>query len=152
MDSEQLLLSDNSTWSTGIAEYFSDFEYDGFSLLVAIQFSFGKDNPPALGLLDTASTWVVFSKKIIEDFNIQIDEDFAIKEKINTPRFGLIDGYLHRLPLKIIAETGKSLFIDATCFISDQWQGPPVIGWKGCLERIKFALDSSIDRFYFSGW
>ncbi len=45
---------------------------------------------------------------------------------------------------------GYSLEIDSPCFISDEWQGPPVIGWKGCLGRIRFAIDPSKDRFYFS--
>jgi hypothetical protein len=38
---------------------------------------------------------------------------------------------------------------EATFFVSPDWPGPMVIGWKGCLEWIRFALDPGEDAIYF---
>lgn len=66
-------------------------------------------------------------------------------------RFGIISGWTERIPLLLPAEAGDDAEIDATWFISEDWLGPLVIGWKGCLERIRFALDPAEDSFYFAG-
>lgn len=101
-----------------------------------------------IGLLDTASTWVVLAKDMLLYSGSDLERSVLSQEKISTP-FGTFRGYLERLPLSITAESGDSLQIEATCFISEDWPGPPVIGWKGCLERIRFAIDPSLNRFYF---
>ena len=40
--------------------------------------------------------------------------------------------------------------MDATWFVAPDWPGPSVIGWRGCLERMRFALDPGEEAFYFS--
>lgn len=64
-------------------------------------------------------------------------------------RFGLLTGSLGRLTIRFDAADGDSLAIDATCFCSEGWLGPMVLGWKGCLERLRFGLDPSDEAFYF---
>lgn len=99
-------------------------------------------------MLDTASTWVVLSKDLLLYAEVELERGGLTEEKIST-RLGTFRGYLERLPLSITAESGDSLQIEATCFICEDWPGPPVIGWKGCLERIRFAIEPSLNRFYF---
>jgi hypothetical protein len=48
-----------------------------------------------------------------------------------------------------LATDGEPLSVDAICFTSESWPGPFVIGWKGCLERMRFGLDPSEEAFYF---
>lgn len=144
----QLFKEDRSQWSVGYSGYFPDFRYNNHNLLVGIKFSFGEKYTNIYGLLDTGSEWVVFSKELVDNFGIELEENPDLLKTIHT-RFGSITGYLNRLPLTIIAENGNSLPMQATCLISDHWYGPPVIGWRGCLERIRFALDPSLDIFYF---
>ncbi|MBN2366249.1 MAG: hypothetical protein JXL67_08770 [Calditrichaeota bacterium] len=144
----ELRSQDGSYWNTGSCQFYSDYPYGSFNLLVAIQFSLGKSFPKVPGLLDTASRWVVFSREFLESMGIPFIEQNSTVEKMHT-RFGLIEGFIDRLSLEIVADKGNSISIDSTCFISQDWPGPPVIGWKGCLERIRFALDPSVDRFYF---
>jgi hypothetical protein len=48
------------------------------------------------------------------------------------------------------ASEGRPLTIQATCFVSADWPGPMVIGWKGCLERIHFGFDTTLELFYFA--
>ena len=57
---------------------------------------------------------------------------------------------MERIPVRFAAEEGNSLEVEATWFLSEDWIGPPVIGWKGCLERIRFALDPAEEPFYFA--
>jgi hypothetical protein len=54
------------------------------------------------------------------------------------------------IPSEFEADEGSPLAVEATWFVADGWPGPIVIGWKGCLERMRFALDPSADAFYFA--
>jgi hypothetical protein len=67
-------------------------------------------------------------------------------------RFGTFAGDLERIPLHLPAEEGELLTVDATWFVCEDWPGPTVLGWKGCLERIRFAFDPSEETFYFGAW
>lgn len=55
------------------------------------------------------------------------------------------------MPSPFLRVKGKSMTVEATCFVSAAWPGPLVIGWKGCLERMRFALDPDDEFFYFAG-
>jgi hypothetical protein len=39
--------------------------------------------------------------------------------------------------------------VEATFYISEQWDGPPVIGWGQCLELLPFAIDPRQHEEYF---
>jgi hypothetical protein len=62
----------------------------------------------------------------------------------------VLSGRLERVPLSFVADIGVPLDVEASCFVSEEWPGPMVIGWKGCLDWIRFALDPSEDAFYFA--
>jgi hypothetical protein len=99
-------------------------------------------------LIDTASQWCVLPAKIAADLGYEAE----IEESVTWlhTRFGAISGSLVRIPLLFRAEEGGDLTVEATWFISEDWPGPPVLGWKGCLERICFALDPGEESFYFA--
>jgi hypothetical protein len=65
-------------------------------------------------------------------------------------RLGAVTGRLERIPITFLPREGEEVTIEATWFISLDWPGPTVIGWKGCLERMRFALDPNDDSFYFA--
>lgn len=44
----------------------------------------------------------------------------------------------------------KVVVPDATCFLSPEWQSPMVIGWKTCLESMRFGLDPTQDLIYYA--
>ena len=54
------------------------------------------------------------------------------------------------MSLTFAASEGQPLTIQATCFVSTEWPGPMVIGWKGCLERMRFGFDTTAELFYFA--
>jgi hypothetical protein len=64
-------------------------------------------------------------------------------------RLGTIGGQLIRLPLSLIADEGASLDLKATFFVSRDWRGPTFLGYVGLLDRLRVALDSPANLFYF---
>jgi hypothetical protein len=62
-----------------------------------------------------------------------------------------LTGRRARLLTSFPAVEGDELTIDAAWFIPDNWAGLIVIGWSGCLEGFRFALDPTPDNehFYF---
>jgi hypothetical protein len=101
-------------------------------------------------LLDTASEWCVLPPGLATELADDL-EVIVAPTHLHT-RFGLITGSLGRLTVRFPAADGEPLAVDATCFTSESWPGPMVIGWKGCLERMRFGLDPSEEAFYFGTW
>jgi hypothetical protein len=62
-------------------------------------------------------------------------------------------GFLHRIDVTIRAERGTEISVDATAFVPELgagvWDLPSFIGWTGCLERFRFAIDPLDETFYF---
>lgn len=102
-------------------------------------------------MLDTGAPYVICAPSIAN--GLGLDPKAAIKPTRLFVRGTSVDGALHRLNLTIRAEQGKELTINAVVFVPDQtasWPGlPSVIGLEGCLEWVRFALDTSTDTFYF---
>jgi hypothetical protein len=59
------------------------------------------------------------------------------------------------LSLDFTAEEGQPLTVEATVFVPElkpyqEWGDfPSIIGLNTCLERLRFAIDPSQDKFYF---
>lgn len=64
-------------------------------------------------------------------------------------RLGTLSGELLRVPLTLIADEGLSLDLEATFFISRDWRGGTFLGYTGLLDRLRIALDSPANLFYF---
>ena len=70
-------------------------------------------------------------------------------------RLGRISGSLYRINISLLAEEnhGYDLTVESSIFVSKDWDGPIVLGYRGFLERIRFALDPGVipgeQRFYF---
>ncbi|MBN1484372.1 MAG: hypothetical protein JXA37_06580 [Chloroflexia bacterium] len=63
-------------------------------------------------------------------------------------------GELHRLSLVLKAQDGESVALEVTAFLprlrpGETWNLPPFLGLRGCLERLRFAVDPASDTFYF---
>jgi len=102
---------------------------------------------PVFALFDTASEWCVLPGELAEQLGI----DWATNPQIRLhSRFGLLPGALVRASVSFPAEAGQETSVDATWFVSSEWTGPAVLGWKGALERIRFAVDPVDETFYFA--
>ncbi len=58
-------------------------------------------------------------------------------------------GRLGRRQIGVEADDGEAPLLYVPVFSSDEWPGPNVIGWKGCLERLRVGLDATSGWFYF---
>jgi hypothetical protein len=106
-----------------------------------------------LAVLDTGGVYLVCTPEIGRE--LKLDPLSAINlepEAINIRGFK-IHGNLHLLNLTILASDGNSLGLQVTAFVPNAdeiWLNLPCfLGWQGCLERLRFAIDPSSDTFYF---
>lgn len=130
---------------TGRTGYLADYAEGPHQLFVAIECLVGDYSVNAL--LDTGSQWCILPARIAAAMAEGGASD-APREQMST-RFGTITGRLLRLPLALVAEEGETLDVEAMWFVSIEWPGPAIIGWKGCLERVRFALDPTEEQLYF---
>lgn len=103
-------------------------------------------------MLDTGGPYIVCNPSMAQWLGL--DPAAALEPKNLLIRGMKIRGWLHRLDLTLRAEEGYELIIDATAFVpsveEEQWPGlPNIIGLEGCLERVRFAFDTSDETFYF---
>jgi len=133
----------------GWGRYHAELNVDPHRLLVAIHCIVDGLPLASFGLLDTAAEWCVLPSDAVA--TLELDPAAGERVRLET-RFGLFAGGLQRIPLTFVATEGQALTIDATWFVAADWSGPLVLGWKGCLERMRFALDPAEERFYFGLW
>jgi hypothetical protein len=132
---------------TGRSVYGADVANGTHRLFVAVTCQIGTHPDRFDGLLDPAAEWCVLTPRIARDLSLLSDTGEG-DTRLHS-RFGTITGDLIRIPLIFPSVEGEKVTVDATWFVSADWPGPLVIGWKGCLERLRFALDPGDESFYF---
>ena len=95
--------------------------------------------------VDPATPWVILHSEISAEIGLRAS---STEVELRTVA-GLMRGSLERLPIRLVAEQGDSLEIDATVFVCDEWQRENFLGYSGFLERIRFAVDPTSKKFYF---
>ena len=130
----------------GRSRYLTDVEQDAHFLLVAVPCRV-ENGPPTLALLDTASEWCLLAWPLAEECGC-VGGTGELPIRLHT-RFGLIVGWLERLTLRLLAAEGEPIELEGTWFVSPDWDGPTVLGWRAGLERFRFTLDPAEDWFYF---
>jgi len=122
-------------------------------LPIGIRCHIGSLEETDIALLDTGAEWSVIggeTAKILED---ELDSPF-VSFAMST-RLGRISGSLHRINICLLAEGNLShdLTVESSVFVTREWEGPIVLGYRGFLERIRFALDPGVapgeQMFYF---
>lgn len=103
-------------------------------------------------MLDTGAPYIICNPSMAG--RLAVDPSAAIDKITLNIRGHPVIGTLHRLDLTLRAEHGDEIIIDATAFVPnsriDFWPGlPSIIGLEGCLERVRFAFDTSDETFYF---
>jgi hypothetical protein len=140
--------------SFGKTQYFADHEGTFGRLFIAVLCYVEEIDEPVIALLDTASEWCMMPS----DIALSLGHDLGAggDTRIHTRR-GILTGRLEIVPLEFRAddlnapgEQPVTLRVDATWFLSEDWPGPAVIGWKGCLERMRFGVDPGHDLFCFA--
>jgi hypothetical protein len=102
---------------------------------------------PLLAVVDTAAPWCIFEPVVAE--GLVRNSPPILRQTVLSTRLGMIQGALYREMLRIPAEEGEPLDVEATVFLSPDWRGPNFIGYQGLLQRIRFAVDPEENLFYF---
>ncbi len=100
-----------------------------------------------LALVDTGGHFFIPSPDVLASIRKDLTDSFD-RTSLMTAQ-GRIHGELYRHHLVLIAAEGEDLDVDATVFVSSEWNGPSIFGYTGMLERIRFAVDPENNLFYF---
>jgi len=139
-------------WAVGAASCYLDHPHDNGKLLVGVRCRFGSLGVDDIVLLDTAGEWSVVGADVAELVGVDL---LTPGRSISLhSRYGTYEGGLHRMPIALVADDGSDLIVDATALVIQDWPGPPVLGFRGFLERVRVALDpgcSSEDAWFYFG-
>ena len=131
----------------GKSPFYSDYEIGAWRLLVAVVCFVEQIPDPIHALLDTGSEWCVLPPQVAIDLGFDLDTPEATIPL--STRFGLLYGRLERVWIRFAAAEGQPTEVQTTCFLSEMWPGPMVIGWKGCLQWMRFGCEPAEEAFYF---
>jgi hypothetical protein len=132
----------SSAWSTGAARYREGIEVPQGKLVVAVRCRFDGDHRAINALLDTGAEWSVFGGKIATRARRHA---LALGMSISMQtRRGRIHGEFHRTLVTLLADDGADCQVPATVLLAPEWEGPAVLGYRGFLERLRFALDPGV--------
>jgi len=102
-------------------------------------------------VVDTGAPYVICEPRIARQ--IGFNRASALGRDRLLIRGMRLDGSITRFNMTLRATSGRDLDVGATAFVPDVeefWGNlPSFIGLMGFLERIRFAVDPSIDTFYF---
>ena len=147
----RLRTHNSSVFAVGEAPCFLRAVNDGESLTrVWMHVAVGESRVAAV--LDTGGAYFILTPELARDAEWHIGAPFA-RERVRI-RGITREGTLHRLDLTLVADSGESVTFDATAFVpeleeDDVWPLPSYLGWQGCLERVRLAIDPGDETVYF---
>ena len=142
-----MLTVNGKEFASGVATYFEEdpsLESKQTSIHVSVVIE-GDMELSIFARVDPATPWVILNSEINEQIGLRAS---STKISLRTA-VGVMRGSLERLPIRLVAEQGDPLEIDATVFVCDEWQRENFLGYSGFLERIRFAVDPTSKKFYF---
>jgi len=102
---------------------------------------------PQFALLDTGSHYCILNRELVSLVSSRLTESIG-QFKVRTA-YGLLQGDLYTHRITLLADAGESLDFESTLFIAPDWAGPNFLGYVGALDRVRFAVDPRVNRFYF---
>ncbi len=125
----------------------TDWKVGRHTLILAIAVEIGSSQDEVAAMVDTACGPCVIDRLDAIAAGWQPSEGLGISS-IST-RMGNFEGIIDRLPIKINGRD-EWLSFECTWLIIEDWPGPVVLGWRGCLERMRFATEPLDNWFYFA--
>jgi hypothetical protein len=115
---------------------------------IYLRLRLGEGSSEFLAMVDTAAPWCILEPDLAKAVEGDLEglPDLAVIDS----RLGRFTGRLYRGRTTLLAEVGESLSVDATFFLSKEWTGGNFVGYQGFLERLRFAVDPALNRFFFS--
>jgi hypothetical protein len=127
-------------WSTGSAAFYIEPEDCGHKIVVGVHCRIADFEETEIALLDTGAQWSVVGGELAHEF----DNYPILRECDIDTRFGRIKGKLLLSKITLIADEGNDLSMEGTIFVSEDWPGPIVLGFRGFMEKLRIALDPGI--------
>ncbi|HEX6751119.1 MAG TPA: hypothetical protein VF092_27765 [Longimicrobium sp.] len=136
-------------FATGEARFTSQPAHE-VDLLTRIHLPIEIGTVPTLAVLDTGGAYLMLDPLVA----MRVKLGAAIETDQLVIRGFVIAGTVHRIPVTIPADVGEPLTFEATAFVPELedgefWPLPSYLGWQGCLDRIRLALDPRDERVYF---
>jgi hypothetical protein len=109
-------------------------------------------NIPLEAVIDTGGSFLILEQDLGD--SLGLDPKEALDAQAILVRGTLYRGSLHRVDITLVADQGDSLTFQATTLILDHsdnapWRLPTYLGWYGCLERLRVAIDPDAGEFFF---
>jgi hypothetical protein len=101
-----------------------------------------------VALLDTGAHYCILDRDLASGIRPHLTDRIGAIE-LRTAH-GLLRGDLHTHKITLLADSGESLDIESTVLVSPDWRGPSFLGYMGALDRLRFAIDPRLNRFYFA--
>jgi len=131
-------------WSSGAARYITGHNSGSGKLVVAVNCRLGNLEATDIALCDTGAEWSVIGG----------DTAGLLEEYFGPPtgslsmltRHGTYEGKLRNLDVHLLADPdmGTDVRVASTVLVIQEWPGPTVLGYRGFLERLRFALDPGV--------
>lgn len=138
-------------FATGAAEY-SVPASGSAAMRITLQVEI--EERPTTAIVDTGSPFMVCHPELAEEIGFNPDEALEVEEILYRNEW--VKGGMYRASLVILADEGRSLYVNASVLVPDPKQGfvddffpASFLGMKNCLESIRFAVDPSSTTFYF---
>lgn len=105
----------------------------------------GRDRIVTLARLDAAIPWAVLDQELNKRLGIEQKSD---EIHLQTAA-GRMAGSLVSHSMTFLADTGDPPEVEATMFGCDDWQRGDFSGYRGFLQRMRFAVDPGNRMFHF---
>ena len=141
-----LKLNEEPFISSSAKYYDENPEIDSLQASIYVEITIpGQYSIQTLAKLDTGTPWVILNSQLNKTLGFTSGSSDIV---LHTPT-GRMSGSLEKYPIILRAPKGKSLEIEATLYICDNWNKGNYIGYTGLLDKIRFAIDPSCNFFYF---
>ncbi|MDH4187342.1 MAG: hypothetical protein OEV08_10110 [Nitrospira sp.] len=137
-------------FTTGLCRYQDDLSgQSSNNSKLFIEVKVGDLDFAVWAMVDTGAPYCIFEPEIPNELGYLFQPN---NPTTLSTRFGPIIGTLHRIDLTLLANSGQSLVVSSTCLVPQalpsEWKGN-FIGYVGCLQRFRFAVDPSNNTFHF---
>ena len=126
---------------------YADVDRDASAMEPRILIRLDMEDALVFAVVDTAAPWCVFRPEVNDHLEPSLTR-IPGRVVLDT-RLGRFQGSLHRGSLRILAEEGQSLDVEATVFVTPDWPGPNFLGYQGFLQRIRFAVVPASNTYFF---
>jgi hypothetical protein len=145
-----LFRADHRAFTTGMARYEDEAPAaprGGDKLAEKIWVEVRPDRsgwPSILAELDTGAVWSILPGELLPDAEATGEDSGPIRTALGT-----ISGPLVRARVALVPSAGVELVVEATILATSDWAGPPIIGYRGFLERLRLAIDPERNEIHF---